>query len=124
AGAPPVIPRRDLAKAESLARAIRAAGLAADAVIADAAEVKSLRAAIDETARRHERLDAFVNCVGVQREEALGEVSEAAFDEVYRINLKSAMFMSQACAAHQIAGGRGGSQIHLLSGRAQRGLRA
>ena len=123
AGARPVIAGRDLTKAESLASAIRIAGLAADAVMADAAEVDSLRDAIDETARRHQRLDALVNCVGIQREERLGKVSETAFDEVYRINLKSAMFMAQACAAHQIAGGRGGSQTHLLSVRAQLGLR-
>jgi NAD(P)-dependent dehydrogenase (short-subunit alcohol dehydrogenase family) len=123
AGARPVIAGRDLTKAESLARAIRTAGLAADAVMADAAEVDSLRAAVDETARRHQRLDALVNCVGIQREERLGKVSEAAFDEVYRINLKSAMFMAQACAVHQIAGARGGSQTHLLSVRAQLGLR-
>jgi NAD(P)-dependent dehydrogenase (short-subunit alcohol dehydrogenase family) len=123
AGARPVIAGRDLTKAESLARVIRTAGLTADAVVADAAEVDSLRAAIDETARRHQRLDALVNCVGIQREERLGKVSEAAFDEVYRINLKSAMFLAQACAVHQIAGGRGGSQIHLLSVRAQLGLR-
>ena len=109
AGARPVIAGRDLTKAASLARAIRTAGLAADAVMADAAEIDSLRAAVDESARRHQRFDALVSFVGVQREERLGKVSEAAFDEVYCVNLKAAMFMAQACAAHQIAGGRGAS---------------
>jgi len=123
AGARPVVAGRDLTKAESLATAIRTAGLTADAVVVDAAELDSLRAAVDETARRHQRIDALVNCVGIQREEPLDKVSEAAFDEVYRVNVKSAMFMAQACATHQVAAGRGGSQIHLLSVRAQLGLR-
>jgi NAD(P)-dependent dehydrogenase (short-subunit alcohol dehydrogenase family) len=39
------------------------------------------------------------------------------------VNLKAAMFLAQAAARQQIAGGRGGAQIHLLSVRAQLGLR-
>ena len=54
-------------------------------------------------------------------------VSEAAFDEVVQVNLKAAMFMSQAAARHQVAavaGGRAaGRQVHLLSVRAQLGMR-
>jgi len=123
AGAQVVIAGRSLAKAGALAAALRAAGHAADALAADAATVDSLRAAVDETARRHGRLDLLVNCVGIQREQPLGEVSEEAFDEVYRVNLKAAMFTAQACAAHQIAGGRGGAQVHLLSVRSHFGLR-
>lgn len=123
AGARPVIAGRDLEKAETLAGVIRTAGLLADALAADAADIGSMQGAIDATARRHRRLDVLVNCIGIQREQRLGEVSEAAFDEVYRLNLKSAMFMAQACAAHQIAGGRGGAQIHILSVRGQLALR-
>jgi gluconate 5-dehydrogenase len=33
------------------------------------------------------------------------------------------MFVAQACARHQISGGRGGAQVHLLSVRSQLGLR-
>lgn len=123
AGAVPVIVGRDRTKADALARSIGAAGLAAEALAADAADTASMRAAIDATMRRHGRLDVLVNCVGIQREQRLGEVSEEAFDAVYRLNLKSAMFTAQACARHQIAGGRGGAQLHLLSVRARLGLR-
>ncbi len=65
-------------------------------------------------------LDILVNCVGIQREEPLLEVTEAAFDEVYEVNLKSAMFLAQAAAKHQVAAERGGKQVHLLSVRPQR----
>ncbi len=66
------------------------------------------------------QLDLLINCVGIQREERLADVTEAAFDEVVQVNLKVAMFKGQAAAKHQQSGGR---QVHLLSVRAQVGLR-
>jgi NAD(P)-dependent dehydrogenase (short-subunit alcohol dehydrogenase family) len=39
------------------------------------------------------------------------------------VNLKAAMFLAQSVAKRQIAARRGGRQIHLLSVRAQLGLR-
>ena len=42
---------------------------------------------------------------------------------MYEVNLKAAMFLAQAAAKHQIAAGRGGKQLHLLSVRSQLGLR-
>ena len=51
------------------------------------------------------------------------EVTEEAFDEVLQVNLEAAMFLAQAAAKKQIEGGRGGAQVHLLSVRAQLGLR-
>ena len=50
-------------------------------------------------------------------------MTEETFDEVYQTNLKSGMFLGQAVARHQIAQGRGGRQIHLLSVRSQLALR-
>jgi len=122
AGAVPVIVGRTVQKAESLAAAIRDAGLRADAMAADAESIESLRAAVDRTQGQHGRLDLLVNCVGIQREQLLADVSEEKFDEIYRVNLKAAMFLAQACARHQIAGARGGAQVHLLSVRAQLGM--
>jgi NAD(P)-dependent dehydrogenase (short-subunit alcohol dehydrogenase family) len=123
AGARPVVVGRSAAKADALAAAIRAAGHSADSLAADATQIDAMRAAIDEAARRHSRLDVLVNCVGIQREQRLDEVSEDAFDEVYQMNLKSAMFTAQSCARHQKSAGRGGAQVHLLSVRAKLGLR-
>jgi NAD(P)-dependent dehydrogenase (short-subunit alcohol dehydrogenase family) len=42
---------------------------------------------------------------------------------VYRVNLKAAMFLGQAVARHQVAAGRSGRHVHLLSVRAQLGIR-
>src|SRR4029079_18352247 len=72
-------------------------------------------------------LDLLVNCIGIQREERLADVTEAAFDEVVQVNLKAAMFLAQAAARHQVgavaAGHAPGRQVHLLSVRAQLGMR-
>ena len=65
------------------------------------------------------QIDILVNCVGIQREQPLMEVTEDVFDEMYRTNLRSAMFLAQAVARHQIALGEGGRQIHLLSVRSR-----
>ena len=123
AGAVPVIVGRSAEKADALAKAIRNAGLRADVAVADAENLDSMRSAVDHAQNRLGRLDLLVNCVGIQREELLADVSEEKFDEIYRVNVKAAMFVAQACARHQVAGGRGGAQVHLLSVRAQLAMR-
>jgi NAD(P)-dependent dehydrogenase (short-subunit alcohol dehydrogenase family) len=113
AGAKVVIAGRDGKKAAALARRI---GRGARGVALDVEDVAAIRRTVDALGR----LDILVNCVGIQREQALEEVTEEAFDLVYRTNLKAAMFLAQACARGQR---RGGKQVHLLSVRAQLGLR-
>ena len=75
---------------------------------------------IQDSLKAIKRIDILVNCAGVQREEALDKVTEEAWDEVLGTNLKAAMFLAQAAAKRQR---RGGKQVHLLSVRAQLGLR-
>ena len=116
AGATVVVAGRSEAKAKTLARRL---GRGARGVALDVQDV----AAIREVVAALPRVDILMNCVGIQREQALTEVTEEAWDEVYRTNLKSAMFLAQAVAKKQIKAKRGGRQIHLLSVRAQLGLR-
>lgn len=122
AGAKVVVAGRSIDKAKELASRIGEAGFAAIGVECDAQQVESIRAAVDAGAAMG-GIDILMNCVGIQREQPIDQVTEDAFDEVYRTNLKSAMFLAQAVAKHQVAGGRGGRQIHLLSVRSQLGLR-
>ena len=68
-------------------------------------------------------IDVLVNCVGVNKEQKIADVTPDVFDELYETNLRSAMFLSQAVARHQIALARGGRQIHLASVRSQLALR-
>ena len=122
-GAHVTVGGRSAEKAQRLAGALSDHGLSAEGVGLDAESVASIRHAVANVAERHGRIDILVNCVGIQREEPLPEVTEDAFDEVYRVNLKAAMFLAQAVARRQIAAGKGGRQVHLLSVRSRLGLR-
>lgn len=122
-GARVAVGGRDRGKAQKLAAALTAGGHQAIGTELDVNSVPDIRDATDRVVEQLGRLDILVNCVGIQREEPLLEVSEEAFDEVYRVNLRAAMFLGQAAARHQVAAGKGGKQVHLLSVRAQLGIR-
>ena len=123
AGARIAVSGRDEGKALAVAADLKAAGHDALGLAMDAHSVPQIQDSVDAVARHFGSLDILVNCVGLIREESLLEATEEAFDEVLQVNLKAAMFLAQAAAKKQIAGGRGGAQVHLLSVRAQLGLR-
>jgi NAD(P)-dependent dehydrogenase (short-subunit alcohol dehydrogenase family) len=110
-GAKVIVAGRDFSKASSLARKLN--GIALELDVRDTGS-------IERALKPFRRIDLFVNCAGVSREELLDEVSEDAWDEVLGTNLKAAMFLAQAVARRQKRGGR---QVHLLSVRAQLGVR-
>ena len=123
AGAKVAVSGRDESKAQELAAALRTEGYDALGLAMDAHSVPSIQASVESVVRHFGTLDILMNCVGIQREQALLDVSEEVFDEVVQVNLKAAMFLAQAVAKKQIVGARGGAQVHLLSVRAQLGLR-
>jgi len=122
-GARVVVAGRSLEKAESLAQQITDAGFTAEGISIDVESVDAIRASVDDVVERYQCIDILMNCVGIQREESLLDVTEEAYDEVYRVNLKSAMFLAQAVARHQVLAGKGGRHVHLLSVRSQLGIR-
>jgi len=122
-GAKVVVSGRSREKAEKLADLIRADGHNALGICVDVHSVTAINASVDQVVREFGPPDILVNCVGTQREEPLLEVTEEAFDDVYRSNLKSAMFLAQAVARSQTESGIKGKHIHLLSVRARLGLR-
>jgi gluconate 5-dehydrogenase len=102
--------------------ALTEAGHTAYAAPFDAQNAADIRLMVDESAAHLGRLDVLVNCVGLNREEKLLDVTEENFDYVYTANLKSALFLAQSAARHMIAQG-GGKQVHLGSVRTLLGLR-
>jgi gluconate 5-dehydrogenase len=120
AGASVVVAGRSASKAAALARTLADSGHAAHGIPLDGESVESISAGVDRAAELLGGLDLLVNCIGKNREQRLGEVTAEAFDEIYRTNLRSAMFLAQSAARHQ---GRGGKQVHLLSVRSQLGMR-
>jgi gluconate 5-dehydrogenase len=120
AGTSVVVAGRSEAKAKALAKDLAARGHGAHGIAMDGESVESIRAGVDRAAALMGGLDILVNCIGKNREQRLPEVTPEIFDEIYRTNLRSAMFLAQAAARHQ---GRGGKQVHLLSVRSQLGMR-
>ncbi len=122
AGAAVAIAGRDIGKGEALAKSMMKAGHRASAHSFDVADISTIERAVAAAEKEYGQIDILANCVGIQIEQPITEVTEEAFDQVYTSNLKSAMFLAQAVAKRQIAR-RSGRQIHLLSVRAQLGLR-
>ena len=85
--------------------------------------VADTRRMTDGVVERFGRLDIFVNCVGVNREQRAGDMTEDLFDNVIDVNLKGAMFQAQAAAGHMIRQGSGGKHVHIGSVRTQLALR-
>ncbi len=122
-GAKVVVSGRSAERAEAFADKLQSAGYEVSGLALDVNSVAEIGRSVNLVVERYGAIDILMNCVGIQREEPLLEVTEEAYDDVYRVNLKAAMFLAQAAAKHQIAAGRGGKQVHLLSVRAQLGLR-
>jgi NAD(P)-dependent dehydrogenase (short-subunit alcohol dehydrogenase family) len=120
AGAQVVVAGRSQAKAEALAGSLAKAGHRAHGLALDGEKVEAIGPAVDRAAALMGGLDILVNCIGKNREQRIEDATPEVFDEIYRTNLRSAMFLAQAAARHQ---GRGGKQVHMLSVRAQLGMR-
>lgn len=122
-GATVVIGGRNGEKAQALADEISNAGYNATSLSVDVKSVAEIRDSVDAVVDQHGKIDILMNCVGIQIEQPLLEVTEEAYDEVYEVNLKASMFLGQAVARKQVEAGNGGKQVHLLSVRSQLGIR-
>ena len=110
-------------KAHALAARLSAMGRRAWGLALDATDVEAIRATVGDAIRLAGGIDILVNCVGIQREQSIFEVTPEVFDTVYATNLRSAMFLGQAVARHQVETGRRGRHVHLLSVRSHLALR-
>ena len=121
-GAKIVVAGRSGDKANALANELAGAGHAATGIAMDATSVGEIRDAVDHVVETYDSLDILVNCVGINIKQPLLEVTEEAYDTLYESNLKSAMFLGQTAARHQVAAGKGGRHIHILSVSSKRGF--
>lgn len=110
-------------KAVALADNIGGAGYVAQGWELDGRAVVDIDGVVADVESALGPIDILINCVGIQREQSLLEVTENTFDLMYETNLKSAMFLAQAVAKRQIERGEGGRHIHLLSVRSKLALR-
>lgn len=123
AGAKVAVAGHNAEKAHSCVQRLTSDRSEAFAATFDSVSVAETRRMVDEVAAHFGRIDILVNCVGLNREEKAEDVSEEMFDYVFDVNLKSAMFQSQAVARHMIEQGSGGKLVHIGSVRTLLALR-
>jgi len=105
----------DAKATEDLERQVSALGDQALGVEADVSKVSDLEMLIDRTVKEMGRLDVMVNNAGIETRTCALDTTEAEFDKVMAINLKSAFFGTQLAAKQMIAQGEGGRIINISS---------
>ncbi len=100
---------------EDLERQIVALGDQAIGVEADVSKVADLERLIKSAVDAFGRLDIMVNNAGVETRTSILDTSEAQYEKVMEINLKSAFFGTQLAAKQMIAQGDGGRIINITS---------
>ena len=100
---------------EDLERQIVALGDRAIGVDADVSKVSDLQMLVDQTVKDLGRLDIMINNAGVETRTSVLDTTEAQYEKVMEINLKSAFFGTQIAAKQMIAQGGGGRIINISS---------
>lgn len=105
----------DRAEATGLTQKIEAAGGKAIAVDADVSRVEDVQKLVRVAVDSFGRLDAFVNNAGVETRTSILDTTEADYDKVMAVNMKSAFFGTQLAAKQFIAQGGGGLVVNISS---------
>ncbi|HEY5178375.1 MAG TPA: glucose 1-dehydrogenase [Dermatophilaceae bacterium] len=104
-----------LEEATSLIARVEAAGGHAIGVRADVSKAADLQAMIQAAVDTYGRLDVLINNAGIETRTSLLDTTEADFDKVVAVNMKSAFFGTQAAARQFIVQGGGGLVINMSS---------
>ncbi len=100
---------------EALEQQIVALGNQASGFEADVSRVTELQDLVDATVAQFGRLDIMVNNAGVETRTSILDTTEAEYEKVLAINLKSAFFGTQIAARQMIKQGDGGRIINITS---------
>jgi glucose 1-dehydrogenase len=100
---------------DALEREIAALGDVAIGLKADVSRIEELQAMVQATVAKFGRVDIMVNNAGVETRTSVLDTTEAQYDKVLAINLKSAFFGTQIAAKQMIAQGGGGRIINITS---------
>lgn len=111
AGAAVTITARTAADIEMVVAALEAIGLDARGRVLDVTDTAAVAAFIEAEAP----FDVLVNSAGGARHARFLDVTEVDYDAIIALNLKSALFVSQAVAKKLVATGKPGSIIHISS---------
>lgn len=111
AGAVVTLIARNEREISAAAEAVRAAGGQAEAATLDVADLDALAGFFASRPAFH----VLVNNAGTNRPKPMQEVSEADYDAVLDLNVKSAFFVAQQCVRRMLAEKVAGSLIHMGS---------
>jgi len=100
---------------EELEQQIVALGDQAIGVQADVSQSSDLQRLIETAVAKFGRLDIMVNNAGIETRTSVLDTTEAQYEKVLNINLKSAFFGTQLAAKQMIKQGGGGRIINITS---------
>jgi glucose 1-dehydrogenase len=100
---------------EKLVAEITQSGGEATGVEADISKPDDLHRMIQTAIDTYGRLDVLVNNAGIETRQSLLDSTEADYDKVMAVNMKSAFFASQAAAKRFIEQGDGGLILNISS---------
>jgi glucose 1-dehydrogenase len=100
---------------EELEKRVAALGDKAIGVEADVSKVEDLERLIAAAIDAFGRLDVMVNNAGIETRSSVLDTTEAQYEKVMAVNLKSAFFGTQLAAKQMIAQGSGGRIINITS---------
>jgi glucose 1-dehydrogenase len=100
---------------DALEKQVAALGEKAVGVDADVSKVADLEKLVAAAVKQFGRIDIMVNNAGIETRTSVLETTEAQYDKVLQINLKSAFFGTQLAAKQMIAQGGGGRIINITS---------
>ena len=100
---------------EALEQEIASLGGKSIGVEADVSRVDELQKLVDAAVAKFGRVDILVNNAGIETRTSVLDTTEAQYDKVLAINLKSAFFGTQIAARQMIKQGGGGRIINISS---------
>ncbi|MFM1936536.1 MAG: 3-oxoacyl-[acyl-carrier-protein] reductase FabG [Planctomycetota bacterium] len=105
---------RNAAQLESLVSEIAADGGSAEARTCDLSDGAAVQKLVEDVAEAHGRLDILVNNAGITKDGLLMRMSDADFDEVLNVNLRS-VFIACRAAARPMLRGKFGRVVNIGS---------
>ncbi len=100
---------------DALEKQVAKLGDQAIGVDADVSKIADLQKLVDSAVKKFGKLDVMINNAGVETRTSILDTTEAQYEKVLAINLKSAFFGTQIAAKQMIKQGKGGRIINISS---------